>query len=407
MGGDNPFTPDFGQAPPVLAGREDLLSSVAAALGAGPGHRAFTSLLLGPRGVGKTTLLGRIEQEARDAGWQVVKTAALVAPRPSAGPVLHCQEQFWDILDTVDPPRRARLTGFSIPVTGGGAQWEHSPEREPSFQKLVENTVAAVLDSGSAGVLLTLDEFHNLSAGEASEMATVLQHVTKIARQPLAFLGVGLPHVEYTLLPNPGFTFFQRCHRVHIKNISHHDAMHAIEVPFATHDNPLPLALLRRVAGATRGYGYAIQSVGYHLWEAASGSPTGTVTLAHVEQSVTRMEDDVQRNVVTPIWARLSDNDKRFLFAMLPDDGPSTRSDIMERLGRDAVHFAKYRKRLLDDGVILDVERGLLTFANGEVRYRALAEHDNQRAKLDAARVEGTTSPTPTTPTARDTGVTL
>ncbi len=375
----NPFTPDFGQTPPVLAGREDLLSSVASSLATGPRHKAFSSLLLGPRGVGKTTLLARIEAEARDAGWHVVKTAALVAPRPGAGPVLHCQEQFWDILDSVDPPRRAHLTGFSVPVTGGGAQWERVPEREPSFQKLVENAVTAVVDAGFSGVLLTLDEFHNLSAGEASEIATVLQHVTKIAQRPLAFVGVGLPHVEYTLLPNPGFTFFQRCHRVHVRNLSQLDAMHAIEVPFAARENPIPLALLRRVAGATRGYGYAIQSVGYHLWE-LSGSPLGAATSEHVEQSVVRMEDDVQRNVVTPIWARLSGNDKRFLYAMLPDEGPSTRSDVMERLGRDAVHFSKYRRRLLDEGVILDVGRGLLAFANGEVRYRALAEQDSHPA---------------------------
>lgn len=381
---DNPFTPDFGQAPPVLAGRDGPLGAAAIALGAGPRHVGFTSLLLGPRGVGKTTLLAAIEEEARGAGWHVVKTAALFNARPGTGPVPHSQEQCWDILDRIDPPRRARLTGFSLPVTGGGAQWGYQPEREPSFQKLVETTVDAVVGEGFPGVLLTLDEFHNLSAGEASQIATVVQDVTKIARRPLAFLGVGLPHLEYTLLTNPGFTFFQRCHRVHIENISQHDAMHAIEVPFATHGTPIPAGLLGRAAGATRGYGYAIQSVGYHLWDLA-GSPTGTVTSEHVEEAVCRMERDVARNVVTPIWARLSDNDKRFLYAMIPDDGPSRSRDIAERLGRDAVHVSKYRKRLLDEGVILDAGRGLLSFANGEVRYRAIAEHDLHRAELAAA----------------------
>ena len=382
--GENPFTPGFGQAPPVLAGRDDLLGLAATALASGPRHVAFTSLLLGPRGVGKTALLAAIEEEARSAGWHVVKAAALFNPREGTGPVPHFEEQCWDILDGIDPPRRGRLTGIALPVAGGGAQWEHRPEREPSFQKLVQNTVDAVVREGSAGVLLTLDEFHNLSESEASEIATVLQHLTKLDQRPLAFFGVGLPHLEYTLLTHPGFTFFQRCNRLRIDNISLHDAMHAIEVPLAAHDTPVPLPELKRAAGATRGYGYAIQSIGYHLWDLC-GSPTGAVTSAHVGEAVTRMEEDVARNVTMPIWARLSDNDKRFLCAMTPDTGPSRLRDIAQRLGRDGVHVSKYRRRLLDEGVVLDAGRGYLSFANGEVRYRAIAEHDLYQTHRDAA----------------------
>lgn len=376
---ENPFTPGFGQTPPVLAGRDDLLARTAAALASGPRHIAFTSLLLGPRGVGKTALLAAIEGEARSAGWHVARTAALFNPRAGTGPVPHFQEQCWDILDHLDPPRRAHLTGFSLPVTGGGAQWEPRTEREPSFQKLVQHTIDAVEREGSAGLLITVDEFHNLSESAASEIATVLQHVTKIDQRPLAFLGVGLPHLEYTLLANPGYTFFQRCNRVRVENISQHDAMHALAVPFEDHDKPVPLPHLRRAAGATRGYGYAIQSIGHHLWDLSS-SPSATVNSNHVEEAVARMEADVAQNVTMPIWARLSENDKRFLCAMIPDTGPSRVRDIGRRLGRDPVHVSKYRRRLLNEGVILDAGRGYLSFANGEVRYRAIAEHDLHQA---------------------------
>ena len=43
--GENPFTPGFAQALPVLAGRADLLGLAATALASGPRHVAFTSLL--------------------------------------------------------------------------------------------------------------------------------------------------------------------------------------------------------------------------------------------------------------------------------------------------------------------------------------------------------------------------
>ena len=50
----NLFTPDFGQPPHSYVGRDGMLREIRAGLGAGPRDPRFTSLLLGPRGSGKT-----------------------------------------------------------------------------------------------------------------------------------------------------------------------------------------------------------------------------------------------------------------------------------------------------------------------------------------------------------------
>ena len=47
----NLFTPDFGQSPHVIVGRDALLRSAHDGLAAGPSDSRFTTLLLGPRGM--------------------------------------------------------------------------------------------------------------------------------------------------------------------------------------------------------------------------------------------------------------------------------------------------------------------------------------------------------------------
>lgn len=55
---------------------------MARVLAAGPARKEFTTLMLGPRGVGKTTMASAIAGEATAAGWRVIRTDAPLAPHP-------------------------------------------------------------------------------------------------------------------------------------------------------------------------------------------------------------------------------------------------------------------------------------------------------------------------------------
>ena len=55
----NPFTPGFGNSPPVLAGRDDILAEFADAIDNGPGALGRATLYTGARGTGKTVMLTR------------------------------------------------------------------------------------------------------------------------------------------------------------------------------------------------------------------------------------------------------------------------------------------------------------------------------------------------------------
>ena len=61
----NPFRATLGATPPLLVGRSEAVQNFAFALDDGPGAHERISLIVGPRGIGKTVLLHAFEDTAQ------------------------------------------------------------------------------------------------------------------------------------------------------------------------------------------------------------------------------------------------------------------------------------------------------------------------------------------------------
>jgi DNA-binding MarR family transcriptional regulator len=61
--------------------------------------------------------------------------------------------------------------------------------------------------------------------------------------------------------------------------------------------------------------------------------------------------------------ADLSATDKIFLAAMAIDDGSSKMSDIANRMKKDSGYVGQYRKRLIEEGIIVETSYGHVDFA--------------------------------------------
>ena len=115
----NPFRATFGAAPPLLVGRSDAIRDFGFALDEGPGAHERISLIIGPRGIGKTVLLNAFEDEALERGWLTLSDTA------TTGFVERLRSSIIQLL----AKERKQLKGLNVSILGigGGLNW---PKRQ-------------------------------------------------------------------------------------------------------------------------------------------------------------------------------------------------------------------------------------------------------------------------------------
>lgn len=172
----NPFSPDFGESPPVLVGRERLLGDLKTGLFAGPGNREFTTLLLGVRGSGKTVLLKHLCDVAEADGWIVLSVS---------GSTGNLQDQIIESIvaakETYEasngsPNSDSRVTAFRL--AGVGLGWTRDKRLQRSAGRQLRELAKNAQASGTS-ILLTVDELQGVDREQARELARDLQNIVK------------------------------------------------------------------------------------------------------------------------------------------------------------------------------------------------------------------------------------
>lgn len=374
----NPFKPTFGVLPPHLAGRDDILRSINEAMAAGPGDPGFTSLMLGNRGTGKTALLLQSSADLQKSGWKVCRIDALApgADRPISEAITQLVLGLLaDYKKVKLRPNQLSVEANLLGLVGGSATWETSSGEQKSLPRAMQHAlrilVSAVQAKKGNGVLLFVDEFHNIDSKEASIIASAIQNA-KSDGWPLGFIGAGLPHIEDTLLPNRGFTFFQRCAKIRTDVLDQPSTIRALRIPLENSNIQIPEDLLRRAALATNGHPYSIQMLGYHLWRKAHR--VQQVNNQALLDSIQKMQRAYDENIAAPVWKELPHSNRSFLVAMSYDNGSSRVSDIIKRLQSNKNSVNKIRGRLIREGLIRASRYGYVEFVDDQIRNAAV-EH--------------------------------
>lgn len=345
----NPFTPGLGNRPPVLAGRDEIVESFEDALY----NQNFDStglLLTGPRGIGKTALLDSLGDTAVDEGWLVIRTSGV-------------QDDWKDRLtDTVireylslsGDSGRTRMKALTIPVFGGGAQWEKTgtgppqPEQWPLREVLrllakeTKNGVAILIDEAQASNIDSLravgDDFQILARSEQLNIVVVL---------------AALPVLDKEIeRDNDKSTFLQRLDRQALTRLSRDEARIAVVPPLTDAGLEVNEGASDAIADAVEGSPYFAQLLGSELWRRAARDELDVITEAVVADVAPNSRAKYGKNVVLPQFDELSDVDKTFLFAAAIDDDDSRLSEIADRIGRDTNFTSQYRLRLIGAGLI-------------------------------------------------------
>lgn len=363
----SPFRPTFGVNPPTVAGRDEPITEVGDALEAGPGAAARIGLATGARGIGKTVLLNAIEDEARRHGWLVINET--LSPGLLGRLENEHVAQAWRKVRAETPPDpsrpapRRRVTGVTLPIgLGGVATSLDHPDGLVGLRPHLSALCDTMTARGS-GVLLTIDEIHKVSGTARDDFETVagtIQHLWREERD-IAFFGAGLPAAVQDVLTDRVITFLRRAERFDLDRLDPDDAAVAIARPIRDGGREIGPEALALAVEAAAGYPYMVQIVGDLAWKV---EPTrDEVTADDVRGIVPRAVRALGEKVHRPAVADLSEKDRDFLRAMLPDVGSSKIRDVMARLDVDHGWVSRYRSRLLVAGMIRPDGRGRVAYA--------------------------------------------
>jgi len=373
----NPFAASFGVDPPLLVGRDGLLTEFAEALDDGPGATGRATLYTGARGTGKTVMLNAVEEVARARGWLVVSETA------SAGFAARITGQHLPrLLRDFDPEAVVhRLRGITGPAGLGAVAWE-AIERHAvqAGLRMQLELLTDLLAGHGTGLLITLDEIHHNRITELREVAVAVQHAFREGRQ-VAFAGAGLASSVSDLVRDEVLTFLRRADRYHLGPVARTDVERGLRVPIEASGRAVGDEALAVMADGTGGYPFLLQLIGAQTWRLHPDEEA--VSVADARAGVARAQRKLGTLVHEPALADTTDVGRRFLRAMAADDGPSKMSDVRDRLGVNDNYASQYRLRLIAAELIAPVRYGYVDFTLPYLR-EYLREHPDNGWRRDS-----------------------
>lgn len=370
---DNPYVPGAGTPPPELAGRHDVLERAEIALTRIQKRRPSKSLIVvGLRGVGKTVLLVRFQNQAEKLGYH---SALIEAHEGKSLPEL------------IVPPLRKLLFSLSLTAAAGN-KGKKALRALRSFMGSVKiswndielgiEPAAGTADSGDlehdladlfvavgeaaaekdTAVALCIDEMQYLSEKEFSALIMALHKVSQL-NLPLIVVGAGLPQILG--LAGESKSYAERLFDYPpVGPLNADDAGQAIVRPARDMNVLFEQAAIKRLVAVTKGYPYFLQQWGYEVWNIAKVSP---ITLDDVEQATTQAIAALDQSFFRVRFDRCTPSEKRYMRALADlGEGAKRSGDIADRLGVKVTSVGPTRSKLITKGMIYSPQHGETAF---------------------------------------------
>ncbi|MBV9490797.1 MAG: ATP-binding protein, partial [Verrucomicrobia bacterium] len=371
----NPYAPGAGTPPPLMAGRDDLVSVAEVALTrAKLGKPAKGFVAVGLRGVGKTVVLNKIQDIADNKGYQ----SAFLEAEEELPLVRLLVPQLRRILFKLDRAEGAHelvrrslrvLKGFvsALKVQYGDFQagLDFDSERGVADSgDLTADLPELFLALGEAAaarqtaIALIVDEIQYLSERELGALVGAV-HKANQKQLPIVVVGAGLPQVLARM--GNAKSYAERLFEFpKVAALSEADAKAALVGPATDEGVAYDERALAEIVRLTQGYPYFLQEWGYVTWNMASSSPitrehvlsAGPEALRRLDQGFFRMRLD-----------RMTPTEKKYIRAMAElGPGPHRSGDIAATYGAQVTTVAPIRSSLISKGMIYSPAHGETAF---------------------------------------------
>jgi hypothetical protein len=346
----NPFSPAFGSEPAYLAGREAIVADFLEGLAGGVGDPNRSTILIGPRGSGKTALINHIATAASAQGWVSARVTAL------PGMLEAVIEQALEAGEHLLPaPAGAKLTGLG--AFGVTVNMDRPEARSASWRSQVARIVDALGELGS-GLLITVDEVDAKQA-ELVRLVADYQHFVSEGRA-VALLMAGLPGKVLQMFTHRSISFVRRAFQHRLDPLSQADARLALRVPIESAGRSIEPKALDAAAAFSRGFPFLIQMVGYQTWRQHPGREV--ISAQDAADGIRASQESMDAMILDTTVQELSKGDLEFLTAMKDDPDFSTIADLAARLRISPSSAGQRRIRLIKAGVIEEYGRGQVRF---------------------------------------------
>jgi hypothetical protein len=371
---DNPYTPNAGAKPPALAGRDEELEAFQILLARLLRGRTEQSMLVtGLRGVGKTVLLTRFGELAREGGWVTVD-AEITKNADFGDRLVNLTRRALLQLAPRDRwKKRARraarvLRSFQLTLRSDGsvtAGFDVDPAEGLADSGILDEDLTDVFvalgeaaqEQGS-GVVFLIDEVQFLDAPEFEALIAAI-HKTVQRQLPITLVGAGLPQLPR--LAGEAKSYAERLFKFPaIGRLTDDQARAALAEPARQLGLEFEADALRAVVEFTQGYPYFLQEYGNALWNQVDESPVTAVDVELVRGAVEAKLDGGFFRVRIERTSELEQNYLRAMAELGPE--PQAAKDVAALLGRTSQQVGPIRARLIEKGLLYTPGRGLAGF---------------------------------------------
>lgn len=374
----NPFRPGAGRRPPVLAGRERILSSfdvvVRRAEEFGEGDRSW--VINGLRGVGKTVLLNELMSQANARKWIVAKVEASASI--SLRKILATELAKAMRTATGRHPEGSKLKRalgvlrsftMKLGIDGVTLGAEIEPQHGVADSGRFGDDLAALLEVvGDAslefgiGTLILVDELQEASGADLEAINMAVHSLGQAdVPLPVLFVGAGLPSLPAQLADAASYA-----ERLYVYQpiglLNSDDVRRALVEPCFERGATWDDDALEAAQVLARGYPYFVQSIGKHVWDLAPGPH---ITSGDVVAGGNLAREEIDAGLYRSRWERATTAQRRLLMGMaqLKGDGAVEIGELATHLGRSRTSdLSVARQELIKKGLVYAPERGLVAF---------------------------------------------
>jgi hypothetical protein len=369
----NPFAPGAGAPPPELAGRDEIIQAATIALHrVRSGRPEKSQMLLGLRGVGKTVLLNRISDIARQRDYHVIMLEAPEGQRLAE----YLAPALKGTLIRISRIEKARdyasrgiaaLRGFaSVFKVSIGEMIEVSVNEPPAadtgnLELDLPELLIAVAEAAQAAdssVAIFLDEVQYLGEEDLRALIVALHRISQRGL-PLVLFGAGLPQVAG--LAGEAKSYAERLFDYPgVGALTEDAAVQAIREPVQDEGADIEVEALNRIVEVTQGYPYFLQEWGKHAWNIAPASP---ITVEDVRSASETATSALDKNFFRVRFDRLTPREQDYLRAMAElGPGPHRSGVIADALGTTVERVGPLRSGLIKKGMIWSPAHGDTAF---------------------------------------------